>query len=191
MQISRITAFLHAVLSPLIRAGDTVVDCTLGNGHDALFLAEAAGSGGRLVGFDLQPQALDRTREKLERAGIERGRYSLIEADHAEIDRYVPAGIGAAVYNLGYLPGSGKAIRTKRETSIRSIGKALELLRPEGVVSVTLYYGHQGGREEAEGVQEFARRLDHARHKVLQLTYPNLPRNPPSILIIQRGTGKT
>jgi len=185
LQISRISEFHHRVLKPLIRVGDTVVDCTVGNGYDALFLAETVGRGGRLYGFDVQEEALARTRSKLLEAGVEEERFTLIRKSHAELDRYVPDGIGAAVYNLGYLPGGERTVVTGRDTSIMSISKALELLRPEGVVSVTLYYGHDGGREEAEGVMKYARALDHTRFKVAHISYPNLPKEPPSILLLQ------
>jgi hypothetical protein len=185
VQISRINRFLHHVLAPFLRAGDLAVDCTVGNGHDALFLARAIGEKGRLYGFDVQSEAVEKTRSRLLAAGIGEDRFTLLRKSHEELDRYVPRGIGAAVYNLGYLPGSGRLLATGRESSIRSIGTALELIRPEGVVSATLYYGHDGGREEAEGLLDYAAALDHARFKVLHLSYTNLPNDPPSILLIQ------
>jgi len=186
MLISRISEFNHHLLRPFIRAGDTVVDCTVGNGHDALFLAERTGKEGRLFGFDVQEEALDNTRERLLEGGIDADRFTLILDAHERIERYVSAGIAAAVYNLGYLPGGDRAVVTGREGTIVSVDKALKLLRPEGVVSVTLYYGHKGAADEAEGLLDYARGLDPDSLKVLQLHYPNQPNGPPSILIIQR-----
>jgi hypothetical protein len=184
--INRISEFHHHLLLPFIRTGDTVVDCTVGNGHDALFLAERTGKEGRLIGFDVQEEALENTRERLLEGGIDAGRFTLILDTHERIDRYVSAGIAAAVYNLGYLPGGDRAVVTGRDGTIGSIGKALELLRPEGVVSVTLYCGHKGAAEEAEGVLHYAGSLDPGFLRVLHLHYPNQPNGPPSILIIQR-----
>jgi SAM-dependent methyltransferase len=185
VRINRINEYHHSLLKPLIREGDTVVDCTVGNGRDALFLAERVGKRGRLVGFDIQAAALARTRSRLLEAGIEEGRFSLIEASHSDLGPHVPAGIGGAVYNLGYLPGGTRSVVTGRGSTLRSIAGALELLRPEGFVSAVLYYGHDGGREEAEAVLAYAGALDHDHFKVAHLSYPNLPNDPPSIVIVQ------
>ena len=46
-----------------IREGDTVVDATMGNGKDTLFLAELVGPKGRVHAFDVQPEAVERTRD--------------------------------------------------------------------------------------------------------------------------------
>ena len=46
--------FLRQVLRP----GDTAVDATVGKGRDLLFLTECVGEGGRVLGFDIQPEAL-------------------------------------------------------------------------------------------------------------------------------------
>ena len=37
-----------------VNAGDTVVDATMGNGHDTLFLAEQVGPEGHVCAFDIQ-----------------------------------------------------------------------------------------------------------------------------------------
>ena len=53
------------VLRQVVQPGDTVVDATLGNGHDTLMLCELVGETGRVIGFDIQPDAVERTRERL------------------------------------------------------------------------------------------------------------------------------
>lgn len=40
------------VLRQVVQPGDTVVDATLGNGHDTLMLCELVGETGRVIGFD-------------------------------------------------------------------------------------------------------------------------------------------
>jgi SAM-dependent methyltransferase len=185
VRINRINEYHHSLLRQLLRIGDTVVDCTVGNGNDTVFLAEAVGHEGRVIGFDIQAQALCRTRKRLVGAGIEEGRFTLVEGSHSDLGCHVPAGIGGAVYNLGYLPGGDRSVVTGRGTTLHSIAGALELLRPEGFVSATLYYGHEGGREEADGVLEYVRALDHDRFKVAHISYPNLPNDPPSIVMVQ------
>ena len=48
-----------------VNAGDTVVDATMGNGHDTLFLAELVGPEGHVCAFDIQESALESTRALL------------------------------------------------------------------------------------------------------------------------------
>jgi hypothetical protein len=187
MLISRINAFHHRLLTLFLRSGDVVVDCTVGNGHDSLFLLGETGEEGRLFGFDIQEEALARARRRLEDAGHPPSRFSLVRASHVDVADHVPPGIGAAVFNLGYLPGGDRAVVTEGSATTEAVAKCLGLLRPEGVVSITLYYGHQGGRDEAARVIGFADGLDHGTYKVLHLTYGNLPNEPPSILLIQKG----
>jgi len=184
--IGRLGEFHHSFLRPFIVSGDAVVDCTVGNGYDALFLAEAVGEGGHVFGFDIQEKAVEHVRRRLLDAGVEADRFTLICGSHDRIADHAPPGIGAVVYNLGYLPGGDRTVVTERATTIRSIAASLNLLRREGIVTITLYYGHEGGRSEANGVLGYAAALDFRRFKVLHLSYPNLPNDPPTMLIIQK-----
>ena len=54
------------VLESAIRPGDRVIDATLGNGHDTCMLAALVGEQGRVYGFDIQPDAVARTRAALQ-----------------------------------------------------------------------------------------------------------------------------
>ena len=54
-----------------IRLGDTVVDATMGNGKDTLFLAELVGETGHVYAFDVQAEAVARTHERVCEAGFE------------------------------------------------------------------------------------------------------------------------
>lgn len=67
----------HHFLRERIRPGDRVVDATCGNGQDTLLLAELVGEEGRVWGFDIQEEALARTRERLVAAGLD-GRVELV-----------------------------------------------------------------------------------------------------------------
>ena len=51
------------------RPGATVVDATLGDGGHAEALLRAVGAGGRVVGIERDPRALERVRERLEACG--------------------------------------------------------------------------------------------------------------------------
>mgnify|MGYP001143421912 CR=1 FL=1 len=65
--------FLEAHLTP----GGLFLDATCGNGNDTLFLCRLAGQNGRVLGMDIQPQAVDRTNRRLKEAGI--GTYILFQ----------------------------------------------------------------------------------------------------------------
>ena len=53
------------VLTRALRPGDRVIDATMGNGYDTLFLCEAVGPEGRVYAFDIQAQAVETTRARL------------------------------------------------------------------------------------------------------------------------------
>ena len=72
-----------------VQPGDTVVDATMGNGHDTLFLAEQVGAEGRVYAFDIQESALESTRQLLEEHGMS-GRVTLQCRSHAEMTGAVP-----------------------------------------------------------------------------------------------------
>ena len=61
------TDFAQRYWTTLLKAGDTVIDATVGNGHDAAVLAEALGraGGGTLLCLDAQAVALTRSQERL------------------------------------------------------------------------------------------------------------------------------
>lgn len=46
------------------------VDATLGGGRDALFLASLVSEGGKVYGFDIQPEAVSRSRGLFEKNGL-------------------------------------------------------------------------------------------------------------------------
>lgn len=94
-------------LKQQVRPGDLCIDATAGNGYDTEFLCSLTGEKGRVLAFDIQEQALEQTRQRLERAGYA-GRASLILRGHEHMADYAREGtVSAAVFNFGYLPGGG------------------------------------------------------------------------------------
>ena len=67
-----------------ISEGDTVVDFTMGNGNDTLFLSRAVGDKGRVFAFDIQEEALASTRKLLEDSAAPEN-YTLICASHHRV----------------------------------------------------------------------------------------------------------
>ena len=81
MVLQNIIPFAHALVQQRVRAGDLVVDGTMGNGHDTLMLARCVGDEGRVFAFDIQSAALTATVERLHQAGV-RHRAELIQTGH-------------------------------------------------------------------------------------------------------------
>ena len=57
----------HDFLAEVVTKEDIVVDATMGNGHDTLFLAKLAK---KVYAFDIQEQSLEKTQERLNQAGM-------------------------------------------------------------------------------------------------------------------------
>ena len=161
--MKRATVLAHEQLTAVLRAGDLAIDATLGNGHDALFLAGLVGEEGRVIGFDIQDQAIESSQRRLTEAGVME-RCELVGASHARMGDFVPAEVSAVTFNLGYLPGADQGMITRSRSTLEALNVSLELLRSGGVITCVCYPGHPGGLKEAEEVLAWAVRLpDHFR----------------------------
>ena len=166
-----------------IKAGDTVVDFTMGNGNDTLFLSKAVGTEGRVYAFDIQEEALTSTREHLVANGAPEN-YTLICASHHRVKEFVKEPIKAGMFNLGYLPRSGKkAVTTMRETTMPAVEAAIELLAPDGVLIVAIYPGHEEGALEGEMLREYFSTLSKYRICPSEFKILNSPTSPYFFLV--------
>jgi 16S rRNA (cytosine1402-N4)-methyltransferase len=84
------------------RPGGVFVDATLGGGGHARLLAEAIRPGGRLLGVDRDPAAIDRTAFLLESPEVE---VVLVQGDFGDLDRLAPAAgfeaVDGVLFDLG------------------------------------------------------------------------------------------
>lgn len=161
-----------------LNEGDTAVDFTMGNGNDTLFLSKAVGERGKVYAFDIQEDALTSTRAHLEANGAPEN-YTLICASHHRVKEFVSEPIKAGMFNLGYLPRSGrKAITTMRETTMPAVEAAIELLAPDGVLIVAIYPGHEEGALEGEMLREYFKTLSKYRVCPSEFKILNSPTSP-------------
>ena len=169
----RLTDRAHDAVRAALRPGDLAVDATAGNGHDTVFLATAVGPAGRVIAFDTQPAAIAATRRRLETAGLD-ATVELIEACHSTLAEVLPTGaiVRAAMFNLGYLPGSDKAATTSAATTLPALATCLECVGPGGIVSLMAYRGHPGGEEEAASIAARLDGLDAARFSIERYAAP-------------------
>jgi predicted methyltransferase len=155
----RLTDHAHLLLRHTVKPGAWVIDATVGNGHDTLFLADLVGPQGRVFGFDIQQQALAVAAQRL--TGLPQ--VTLIHAGHEHLAERLPAGtkgrIGAAMFNLGYLPGAEKELITRAQTTLPALDQALDALAAGGLVTLMLYSAHDGGADEAAHVRAHVERL--------------------------------
>lgn len=172
-------------LRQAIRPGDTVVDATLGNGHDTCMLAELVGESGRVIGFDIQPDAVARTAEALAAKGL-LPRCSLHAVGHQHMGAYVAAPVQAVVFNLGWLPGGDKHITTLWETTQEALTAALNLLDRGGVCTVCVYPGHAEGDRERHALAEWLSALKPQAFNVLHSRFLNAGAGAPECFIIQK-----
>lgn len=154
----RLTERVHQELRQLVHPGDTCIDATAGNGHDTLALAKLVGPSGRVIGIDIQSQAVEATRLRLSDQNC-LAQCELIQGDHAiELGKLI-SGIQGQVktitFNLGYLPAGDTRITTQPSTTLSSMDASARLLEQGGALFVTAYRGHEGGNDEAEQVESW------------------------------------
>lgn len=172
-----------------MQSGDVVIDATLGNGYDALFLAECVGEEGRVFGFDVQALALENTRLRLEAATLWQ-RVELYLASHAQMLRYLPVvhhgRVKAVMFNLGYLPGADKSLITQVDSTLEALSAACRLLAPQSIMTVLAYPGHAGGDREAELLVAWCANLDSACYQwELVLSHHDKP-TAPRLFVIRK-----
>ena len=172
----------HFILEHL-REGEVAVDFTMGNGNDTLFLSRTVGETGRVYAFDIQESALDSTRKKLTEESAPEN-YTLICASHHRVREFVKEPIKAGMFNLGYLPGSGKkVVTTMRETTMPAVEAAIDMLLPDGVLIVAIYPGHEEGALEGDMLREYFATLSKYRICASEFRILNSPTSPYFFLI--------
>lgn len=184
-----ITTEIHHFLSPKIDESDNVIDATLGNGHDALFLAKLIGDSGHLFGFDIQTTAIDNTNRLLMDHGVE-AQTTLMQESHAQMAELIPepfhGQIRCIMFNLGYLPGTDKSVTTTIDSTIAALERGCSLLANHGLISLLAYTGHAGGMEEYTAVKAWAKSLNTEEYKVSVRNLLPDHNNPPHWILIER-----
>ena len=173
------------LIARCVSPGDVVVDATAGNGHDTLFLAELVGEEGKVYAFDIQDQAISETTRRLADAHL-LSRVHLICSGHENMAFYVKEKISAVMFNLGYLPGKNHKLVTRAETTLTAIKTSLEKLNPGGVITLVLYSGHTGGKEEKNAIIDYCSMLNQNFFTVFLYEMINWTNHPPALLTIER-----
>jgi methylase of polypeptide subunit release factors len=154
----RLTRQAHEAVAGVLGEGSLALDATAGNGHDTRFLAEQVGATGHVWAMDVQPAAIEATRNRLADAGLGE-RVTLLCESHAHIREQVrPHGerkLDAVMFNLGYLPGSDRTRTTGADTTIPALEQSMAMLASGGCLSLMVYRGHDGGEAEWNAIREW------------------------------------
>lgn len=183
--------YSHDLLKEVVTEGDLVIDGTVGNGNDTLFLAELVGETGTVLGFDVQEQAIQTTQAILNEAGLNK-QVTLYQQGHETLGLVIPAGkkVKAAIFNLGYLPKSDKTIITQSHTTLKALEDLLTLTEDLGRIIVVIYYGHDGGEIEKNAVLDFVKQIPQTQFNVLSYQFINQKNNPPILITIEKKAQK-
>jgi 16S rRNA C1402 N4-methylase RsmH len=177
--------FSHELLDEIVVEGDFVVDATMGRGNDTLKLARLVGESGRVLAFDVQVKAFEQTKFRLEEAKVLE-RVCLKLEGHENVGKYLEKNIRAAIFNLGYLPGSDKSVITRAQTTIRAVKSLMEHLCSGGRIILVVYHGHSGGSVEKNALLEFMDEISPEKFQVLQYQFVNQENSPPFLLAIEK-----
>ncbi|HEW4399094.1 TPA: class I SAM-dependent methyltransferase [Streptococcus pneumoniae] len=178
--MKRLLEMAHDFLAEVVTKEDVVVDATMGNGHDTLFLAKLAK---QVYAFDIQKQALEKTQERLHQAGLTNAQ--LILQGHETLDQFVTKA-KAGIFNLGYLPSADKSVITRPQTTIEALEKLCGLLVKGGRIAIMIYYDHEGGDLERDAVLDFVIQLNQQEYTAAIYRTLNQVNNPPFLVMIEK-----
>ena len=169
--------FVQDFLASRLPEPKLLVDATCGNGGDTAFLCRLAGKEGRVLGFDIQPEAIASTERNLAAKGLS----AELHCDsHANLLQYVTPGTADAVmFNFGWLPGADHNVFSHASSSIPALEAALDALRPGGVLSAILYSGRVIGSDEKTEILNWMRALPLRRCTVLVCGFANWAETAP------------
>jgi hypothetical protein len=201
MQRISLVNVAHNLIREVLRPGDIAIDTTVGNGHDTLFLIEQVAPSGKVFGFDIQLAAIESTRARVDScrtgeiaggdAPVQMVNLTLIQANHADMCDKIPeryhGGIGAIIFNLGYLPGGDKRIITQTNSTISALNSASRLLSSNGIITVLAYPGHQGGDLETTEVNNWCTQLDMDQFKTDIICSSENKESAPKLFVIYKG----
>lgn len=175
----------HDYAKSIVLEGDTVVDATMGNGHDTVFLAELAGETGKVYAFDIQQEAVEKTSTRLKQEGLLE-RCVLIRDGHEKMKQYIHNPVRLVMFNLGYRPGGDHSICTRGETTLQAILSAFDLLQVNGMIILVVYHGGDSGFEERDFLLKQLPKMDPETAAVMITRFVNLPNCPPILVCIEK-----
>ncbi len=174
-------------IAQVLRHGDVVIDATLGNGNDALFLARCVGPSGKVHGFDVQAAALVASSALFQANQISENNYTWHLLSHGAMQDVVAPPVRAVMFNLGYLPGEDHDVITQSTETLRALDAACSLIEPGGIITIVCYPGHEGGDSETAEVLAWADKQGAVWHVVVYEKRATLRKAPILIAMQKKG----
>lgn len=172
--------FVKAVLND----DDVAVDATLGNGNDTIFLSNQLPMG-RVYAFEIQKNAVDKFNMFLNKNNI--NNITVIHDGHENMKKYINESPAAIMFNLGYLPGGDEKIITKPDTTLKAIEDAMEILKPGGIITIAVYTGHEGGKEEGETIEDYVKGINPKQFSTMTIKFTNRANSAPFLIVIEKN----
>ena len=150
-----------------LKENDLVVDMTIGNGNDTLFLCNLVNKG-FVFGFDIQDMAITNTNNLLIKNNI--SNYKLFNENHKNINKVLKeykGKISLILFNLGYLPNANKNITTNHISTVNALKNSFEMLNNKGIILIVLY-PHKEGKKEENSIKNYL-----IKNKVVYNEYHN------------------
>mgnify|MGYP002583843892 CR=1 FL=1 len=164
------------ICSENITKNDYVVDMTVGNGNDTLFLSNISK---KVFGFDIQDVAIENTKKLLRENNVYN--YELFNISHEKINdvlKEYEKNIKLILFNLGYLPCGDKSITTNHKTTLNAVKNSFSMLSSNGLILI-VFYPHPEGKTEAQVVLEYLN-----KNKLKYTIYKNTPNMDAPYLIV-------
>lgn len=182
-----VTDFCHQFISNYLKKAALCVDATAGNGHDSEFLCRLVGDGGKVLAFDIQAAAVEATRTRLSRLGLDHIGEVIFDS-HDRMENYLePNSTDCIMFNFGYLPGGDHGMATRPDTSLSAVRQGLTCLKPGGLMCLCIYSGGDTGFAERDTLLPFVKGLNPKEFLVIVSDYANRPGNPPIPVFILKG----
>ncbi len=180
----------HGEIEKLLGNVSIAVDATVGAGFDALFATSILNDGGKVFCFDVQSEAIARSKLLLEKNNV-LDRAVFFETGHENMESVLPIDVVGCVdcvfFNLGWLPRSDKKISTKPDTTISALQSALRIVnRKKSVLSVLCYKAHDGGYSEFRAVENFLVNSGEIFERFTDVTNPL----SPELFVVKIGAVK-
>src|SRR5271157_2912405 len=158
-QFGHIPVLLQQAIEFLaVRRGGTYIDLTLGLGGHSWEIARRLGAAGRLIGFDKDPAALERARERLMSAPAELAvdwpKVELVHASFAEVAQHVaPASADGLLADLGV--SSMQLENAERGFSFQADGPLDMRMNTQSGLTAEQVVNRFDERELADAIYEF------------------------------------
>lgn len=169
----------HQFIESHVRPGAFCIDATAGRGNDTVFLASLVGETGKVLAFDIQPEAVESTRALIGERGCS-GFARVVLDSHANMARYAaPGSVDCIVFNFGWLPGGDHSVNTRRRKQHRR--------HRSGAYALKAARGHEPhhllrpdtGYAERDALLAYLRTIDHRAFTVVVADFCNRPNDPP------------